>query len=57
VTGPSDQPFELPVLLTQLSQLARFFAIRLSSSFLSDDYRKADFSTYPWLTFGILGHI
>jgi transglutaminase-like putative cysteine protease len=27
----------------------------VSSSFLSEDHRKADFSTYPWLTFPVLG--
>jgi transposase-like protein len=38
------------------SSLRAFFAIRVSSSFLSEDHRKADFSTYPWLTFRVLGH-
>jgi hypothetical protein len=31
---------------------AALFAIRVSSLFLSEDHRKANFSTYPWLTFG-----
>jgi hypothetical protein len=37
------------------SSLRAFFSIRVSPSFLSQDHRKAHFSTYPWLTFRGLG--